>query len=87
MEAIKTVLYAAIGIRRKADHERARVHPAYIIAAAIIFVVLFILAPFFVATMFAAPISSWTARRVRFSSTIINVTMNTALRLATIRLT
>ncbi len=44
MEAIKTVLYGALGIRRKADHERARVHPAYIIATAIIFVVLFILA-------------------------------------------
>jgi hypothetical protein len=43
MQAIKTVLYGAIGIRRKADHERARVHPAQIIIAAIIFVVLFIL--------------------------------------------
>jgi hypothetical protein len=43
MQAIKTVLYGAIGIRRKADHERARIHPAQIIIAAIVFVVLFIL--------------------------------------------
>jgi hypothetical protein len=44
MDAIKTVLYGAIGIRRKADHERARIHPAQIIVAAIVFVVLFIFA-------------------------------------------
>ena len=43
MEVVKTVLYGAIGIRRKADHERARVRPVQIIAAAIIFVALFIL--------------------------------------------
>ena len=44
MEAIKTVLYGFIGVRRKADHERARVHPAQIIVVAIVFVVLFVLA-------------------------------------------
>ncbi|MGH8669117.1 MAG: DUF2970 domain-containing protein [Burkholderiales bacterium] len=44
MEAIKTVLYGAIGIRRKSDHERARVHPAQLIVAAIVFVVLFVVA-------------------------------------------
>ena len=44
MEAIKTVLSGFIGIRRKSDHERARVHPAQIVIAAIILVVLFILA-------------------------------------------
>ena len=43
MEAIKTVLYGAIGIRRKSDHERARIHPVQIALAAIAFVVLFIL--------------------------------------------
>jgi hypothetical protein len=42
MEAIKTVLYGAIGIRRKADHEKARVRPAQIVVAAIILVLLFI---------------------------------------------
>ena len=44
MDAIKTVLYGAIGIRRKVDHERARIRPVQVIAAAIVFVVLFILA-------------------------------------------
>lgn len=43
MQAIKTVLYGAVGIRRKADHERARVRPVQLIVAAIVFVVLFIL--------------------------------------------
>ena len=43
MQAIKTVLYGAIGIRRKADHERVRVSVAQVIVAAIAFVVLFIL--------------------------------------------
>jgi hypothetical protein len=44
MEAIKTVLSGAIGIRRKSQHDRARVHPAQLIIAAIVFLVLFILA-------------------------------------------
>ena len=44
MEAIKTVLSGFIGIRRRADHERARVKPVHIVIVAIIFVVLFILA-------------------------------------------
>lgn len=42
MEVIKTVLYGAIGIRRKADHERVQIRPAHLIIAAIVFVVLFI---------------------------------------------
>lgn len=42
MELIKTVLYGAIGIRRKADHEHAQIRPAHIIVAAIVFVALFI---------------------------------------------
>jgi hypothetical protein len=42
MEAVKTVLSAAIGIRRKDAHERAKVHPAQIVLVAIVFVVLFI---------------------------------------------
>ena len=44
MQAIKTVLAGAIGVRRKADHDNARVHPAQIMAVAIVFVVLFIVA-------------------------------------------
>jgi hypothetical protein len=43
MQAIKTVLYGAIGIRRKADHETARVRPVQIVVAAVVFVLLFIL--------------------------------------------
>jgi hypothetical protein len=42
MEVVKTVLYGAIGIRRKSDHERVPLRPAHIIVAAIVFVVLFI---------------------------------------------
>ena len=42
IDAIKTVLYGAIGIRRKADHERARIRPVQIIVAAVVFLVLFI---------------------------------------------
>jgi DUF2970 family protein len=44
MEAIKTVLSGFIGIRRKADHERAHVRPAHIVIAAIVSLVLFIVA-------------------------------------------
>ena len=44
MQAVKTVLSAAIGIRRKSDAEGARVHPVQVIVLAVIFVVLFILA-------------------------------------------
>ena len=42
MHELKTVLYGAIGIRRKADHERAPVRPAHLIIVAIVFLVLFI---------------------------------------------
>jgi hypothetical protein len=44
MEAIKTVLAGAVGIRRRAAHERANVRPVQIVIAAIVFVLLFILA-------------------------------------------
>jgi hypothetical protein len=43
MDAIKTVLAGALGIRRKSAHEGARVRPVQIVIVAIIFVVLFIL--------------------------------------------
>jgi hypothetical protein len=42
LDVVKTVLFGFIGIRRKSDHERARIHPAQIVIAAIIFVALFI---------------------------------------------
>jgi hypothetical protein len=43
MDEIKTVLAGAVGIRRKAAHDSARVRPAQVVIVAIVFVVLFIL--------------------------------------------
>ncbi len=43
IEAIKTVLAGAVGIRRRAAHERAKVSPVQIVVVAIVFVVLFVL--------------------------------------------
>jgi hypothetical protein len=43
METIKTVLWGMIGIRRKADHEKAPINPVHLIIAAVAGVVLFIL--------------------------------------------
>ena len=42
LDTVKTVLAGAIGVRRKADHERAPLNPAHLIVAALLFVVLFI---------------------------------------------
>ena len=42
LEAVKTVLSGAIGIRRKSDHERATVNPLHIVIVAVVFVMLFI---------------------------------------------
>ena len=44
METVKTVLWGALGIRRKSDHERAPVNPLHIVIVAVVFVMLFILA-------------------------------------------
>ena len=43
LEAVKTVLSGAIGIRRKSDHDRAAVNPLHIVIVAVVFVALFIL--------------------------------------------
>jgi hypothetical protein len=43
METIKTVLWGMIGIRRKADHEKAPINPVHLIIAAVAAVVLFVL--------------------------------------------
>jgi hypothetical protein len=43
MQTVKTVLWAMIGIRRKADHEKAPINPVHLIIAAVAAVVLFIL--------------------------------------------
>ena len=42
LDTIKTVLAGAIGIRRKADHERAPINPVHLVIAGVIFAVLFI---------------------------------------------
>jgi hypothetical protein len=42
LDAAKTVLYGLIGIRRKADHEGARITPLQVIVAAVVLVALFI---------------------------------------------
>lgn len=44
LETVKTVLYGAIGIRRRADHESARLNPLHLVVIAVLFVVLFVLA-------------------------------------------
>ncbi len=44
LDTVKTVLFAFIGIRRRADHERARLNPLHLVVIAVLFVVLFVLA-------------------------------------------
>jgi hypothetical protein len=43
LDTVKTILWGAIGIRRKSAHEQAKINPVHVIVAALIFVVLFIL--------------------------------------------
>jgi hypothetical protein len=42
LDTVKTVLWAAIGIRRKSSHEQAKINPVHVIVLGIVFVVLFI---------------------------------------------
>jgi len=51
MDAVKTVLWGMIGIRRKDDHERAKVKPLHLIVTAIVFVILFVLTLRFVVSL------------------------------------
>jgi DUF2970 family protein len=44
LDAVKTVLSGAVGIRRKAAHEEAKINPLHIVIVAVVFVALFILA-------------------------------------------
>ena len=44
LESVKTVLAGAIGVRRKADHDRAPLSPVHVVIAAVLFVMLFVLA-------------------------------------------
>jgi hypothetical protein len=43
LETVKTVLWGMAGIRRKSDHERARLNPLHLVILAVAFVVAFIL--------------------------------------------
>lgn len=42
LDTLKTVLSGFIGVRRKADHERAPLNAAHVIIAAVVLVLLFI---------------------------------------------
>ena len=44
LDAVKTVLSGAVGIRRKGAHEQARINPLHVVLVAIAFVALFIFA-------------------------------------------
>jgi hypothetical protein len=44
LDTLKTVLYGALGVRRKSDHEAAQIRPLHLVVAAVLFVVLFVLA-------------------------------------------
>lgn len=45
LDVVKTVLFGAMGVRRKADHERQThpVNPVYLIIAGLVFAALFVL--------------------------------------------
>ena len=43
MDSAKTVLWAMIGIRSKADHEKTPLDPVHLIVMAVSFVVVFVL--------------------------------------------
>ena len=43
MHTLKTVLFGFMGVRRKADHEKAELNPLHVIFAGITLVVLFVL--------------------------------------------
>ena len=45
LDAVKTVLFGAMGVRRKADHERQTqpLNPVYLIVAGVVFAALFVL--------------------------------------------
>jgi hypothetical protein len=42
-DTVKTVLSGFFGVRRRADHERARLNPVHVIVTAVVLVVLFVL--------------------------------------------
>jgi hypothetical protein len=42
LDTLKTVLFGFIGVRRKSDHESARIRPLQLIVVAVLFAMLFI---------------------------------------------
>ena len=42
LDTLKTVAFGFLGVRRKADHESARLRPLHLIVLAILFVAIFI---------------------------------------------
>lgn len=42
IDTVKTVLFGFLGVRKRAEHERLQLNPVYVIATAIVFVILFI---------------------------------------------
>ena len=42
LDTVKTVLWGAVGIRRRNSHEQAKINPVHVIIAAVVFVALFI---------------------------------------------
>ena len=51
LDTVKTVLWGMIGIRRKADHERASLNPVHVIVMGVVLVILFILTLRFVVSL------------------------------------
>ena len=42
MHTVKTVLFGLIGVRRKADHERAELNPVHVIVAGVTLAAIFV---------------------------------------------
>jgi hypothetical protein len=42
VDTVKTVLFGFIGVRKRAEHDKAELNPAHLVIAAVVFVVLFI---------------------------------------------
>ncbi|HZO00580.1 MAG TPA: DUF2970 domain-containing protein [Burkholderiales bacterium] len=51
VDTVKTVLWGMIGIRRKADHERASINPVHVVVMGVVFVILFILTLRFIVSL------------------------------------
>ena len=42
LDTVKTVIFGFIGVRKRADHERAKLNPVHLIIVAVLFVVILI---------------------------------------------